>query len=52
MIEWSLRDWLRNTKFVPENVTRAYYFSKISRLAMNQFAYRVTRLLNPELIEY
>lgn len=52
MIEWSLRDWLRNTKFVPENVTRAYYFSKISRLAINQFEYRVKNLLNPELIEY
>lgn len=52
MIEWSLRDWLRNGKFVPENVTRAYYYSKISRLAINQFAYRVRNLLNPELIEY
>lgn len=52
MIEWSLRDWLRNGKFVPENVTRAYYYSKISRLAINQFAYRVKNLLNPELIEY
>lgn len=52
MIEWSLRDWIKNGKFVPENVTRAYYFSKISRLAINQFEYRVMRLLNPELIEY
>lgn len=52
MIEWSLRDWIKNGKFVPENVTRAYYFSKISRLAVNQFEYRVKRLLNPELIEY
>ena len=52
MIEWSLREWTRNAKFVPENTTRAYYFSKISRLAINQFEYRVMRLLNPELIEY
>ena len=52
MMEWSLRDWMKDVRFVPENTTRAYYYSKITRLAMGQFWYKVRELLNPELIEY
>lgn len=51
VLEWKLRDWLRGNNFKPENVTKAYYFSKISRLAINQFKWEVSELLNPEVIE-
>ena len=50
--EWSLREWMRGVNFKPEQLTRTYYYSKISRLAINEFSYRVKNLLNPELIEY
>lgn len=52
MLEWSLRDWMKDVRFNPSNVTKAYYYSKITRLANNQFWYKVKELLNPELIEY
>ena len=51
MIEWSLRDWTRGFSKVPDKVTKAYYYSKISRLATGQFGYKVKDLLNPETIE-
>lgn len=50
MYEWSLRDWLRMGKR-PERITELYYYAKITRLAMNEFQYEVTDLLNPEVIE-
>lgn len=51
MIEWSLRDWTRGFSKVPDKITKAYYYSKISRLATGQFGYKVKDLLNPETIE-
>ena len=50
--EWNLREWMRGVNFKPEELTRGYYYSKISRLAINEFAYEVKNLHNPELIEY
>lgn len=51
MANWSLREWKQGVGLKPEVVTRGYYFAKISRLAMSQFAYDVKDLKNPELIE-
>lgn len=51
-MEWSLREWMHGVNFKPEQLTRAYYYSKISRLAINEFSYKVKNLHNPELIEY
>lgn len=51
MKEWSLRNWRNGNAFKPELMTKRYYFTKISRLAMSQFQYVVKDLKNPELIE-
>lgn len=51
-MEWSLREWMRGVNYKPEQLTRSYYYSKISRLAINEFSYDVKNLHNPELIEY
>ena len=51
-MEWSLREWMHGVNYKPEQLTRAYYYSKISRLAINEFSYKVKNLHNPELIEY
>lgn len=51
MNDWSLRDWMKGTAYKPEQITKSYYFAKISRLAMSQFGYDVKELKNPELIE-
>lgn len=51
-MEWSLREWMRGVNFKNEQLTRSYYYSKISRLAINEFSYKVKDLHNPELIEY
>ena len=51
MTEWSLRSWLRGDKFKPQQVTKAYYYAKITRLAMNEFVYKSEDLHNPECIE-
>ena len=51
-MEWSLREWMHVVNFKPEQLTRSYYYSKISRLAINEFSYKVKDLHNPELIEY
>ena len=51
-MEWSLREWMHGVNYKPEQLTRSYYYSKISRLAINEFSYDVKNLHNPELIEY
>lgn len=51
-MEWNLREWYKKSKNHNENMTRAYYYTKISRLAMNQFVYESDDdILNMELIE-
>jgi len=51
MSTWNLKDWVGGKKFKVYSSTRAYYFAKITRLAMSQFRYKTDALRNPELIE-
>ena len=48
---WTLSDWLDGHIFKSYATTKAYYYSKITRLAMSQFRYKTDMLRNPELIE-
>ena len=50
MIEWSLRDWIRDGKR-PERQTQMYYLAKIERLATSQFEYKSELVENLFLIE-
>lgn len=50
MIEWSLRDWIRDGKR-PERQTQMYYLAKIERLATSQFEYKSDLVENLFLIE-
>lgn len=50
MIEWSLRDWIRDGKH-PERQTQMYYLAKIERLATSQFEYKSDLVENLFLIE-
>lgn len=50
MFDWSLRDWIKDSK-KPERQTQLYYLAKIERLATSQFKYSSKQVDNLFLIE-